>query len=171
MPAIVSYAASVKARRQPTHLDGPFAGAGADVQDAARVLERSKVVPELEQHLYDLVLDVHAVELGLHVDGQQLARIGSGRAPYTWSLGNGYAVASSVKPSLPPGAGRSLTAGLVAVIGPAVFAHIVEDALVDRFGAPGRRQQGQLSGIMEARLTCHSSAFHPKPRTTWPRSR
>jgi len=36
-----------------------------------------------------------------------------------------------------------LTAGLVAVVGPAILAHKVEDALVDRLAAPGDGQRGQ----------------------------
>jgi hypothetical protein len=40
--------------------------------------------------------------------------------------------------------GGGLTAGLVAVVGSTIFAHKVEDALVDRFGAPAHSQHGQL---------------------------
>ena len=37
-----------------------------------------------------------------------------------------------------------LTAGLVAVVGPAILAHEIEDALVDRLGAPRCRERGPL---------------------------
>lgn len=39
-----------------THLDGPLASPGANVQDPARVLQGRIVVAALEQHLEDLIL-------------------------------------------------------------------------------------------------------------------
>ena len=126
-----------------THLNCPLARARANVQYPARIVEGCKEAAALEEHLQNLVVEIHP--FGLELDERQSARgsqrRGSGvgaAVPGRW----GTDMLDEVSRGVISKKGR-LTAGLVAVVGPAIFSYEVEDALVDRLSAPVEGQRGQ----------------------------
>ena len=65
--------------------------------------------------------------------------------------------------------GRGLTASLIAVVCPAIFADKVEYALIDRLGAPRGCERGQLKQRDRGAQTFHSSLSRQRGQTVWER--
>jgi hypothetical protein len=155
---MVSLHSSSQVRTRHTHFYGPFACTGPNVEYAARFLQRGKVVAAFEQHLEDLVLQVEAFVLILaqRVVSRDVSAAGCWASIYEpgrWGTCMLYGRQRSLPLCVCVGAGGGLvlllTAGLVPVVGPAILADKVEDALVDRLGAPANARVGSVGTVAD----------------------